>query len=179
GHMMSAFLFVPDGVTEDNPAPGIVTSHGWYNNKEMQDMNFVEYSRRGYVVMSIDMYGHGESEAVRPDEWQERGTGMYDAVELMADLPYVDTSKIGITGHSNGARAANWSIDADNEKENPLISSVLLVANDADYINPETGKYYNKYGSRDVGIVAAQYDRSEERRVGKEYRERRSEEDAR
>jgi hypothetical protein len=40
GHMMSAFLFVPDGVTEDNPAPGIVTSHGWYNNKEMQDMNF-------------------------------------------------------------------------------------------------------------------------------------------
>lgn len=158
GHMMSAFLFVPDGVTEDNPAPGIVTSHGWYNNKEMQDMNFVEYSRRGYVVMSIDMYGHGESEAVRPDEWKERGTGMYDAVELMADLPYVDTSRIGITGHSNGARAANWSIDVDNEKENPLISSVLLVANDADYINSETGEYYNKYGSRDVGIVAAQYD---------------------
>ncbi|SDY08607.1 alpha/beta hydrolase family protein [Salimicrobium album] len=158
GHTMSAFLFTPEGVSEDNPAPGIVTSHGWYNNKEMQDMNFVEYSRRGYVVMSIDMYGHGESEAVSPDEWPERGTGMYDAVELMTDLPYIDTSRIGITGHSNGARAANWSIDLDNEKENQLIDSVLLVANDADYINPDTEEYYNKYGNRDVGIVAAQYD---------------------
>lgn len=158
GRTMSALLFVPEGVSAENPAPGIVTSHGWYNNKEMQDMNYVEYSRRGYVVMSIDMYGHGDSEIVKPEEWEDQGTGMYDAVEYMADLSYVDTSKIGVTGHSNGARAANWSIDIDNKKDNPLISSVLLVANDATYMDPDTGEYFNKYGSRDVGIVAAQYD---------------------
>ncbi|WP_298788916.1 S9 family peptidase [uncultured Marinococcus sp.] len=158
GKMMSALLYVPKSATENNQAPGIVTSHGWYNNREMQDLNFVEYSRRGYVVMSIDMYGHGNSEAVKPTEWEQRGTGMYDAVELMADLPYVNTENIGITGHSNGARAANWSIDVDNQKENPLISSVLLVGHDADYTNPQNENYYNKYGGRDVGIVAAQYD---------------------
>ena len=158
GHMMSALLFVPDGVSEENPAPGIVTSHGWFNNREMQDLNFVELSRRGYVVMSIDMYGHGNSDAVKPEEWPNRGTGMYDAVELTADLPYVDTSKIGVTGHSFGARAADWSVDADNEKDNPLISSVLLIGNDATYMNPDTGEYINKYGNRDVGIVAAKYD---------------------
>ncbi|KIL38885.1 membrane protein [Gordoniibacillus kamchatkensis] len=158
GHLMSALLFIPPNATKNSPAPGIVTSHGWYNNREMQDMNYVEYARRGYVVMSIDMYGHGDSDAVAPAEWQNRGTGMYDAVELMSGLPYVDKARIGITGHSNGARAANWSIDADNLKDKPLISAVLLVANDATYVNPETKQYYNKYGNRNVGIVAAQYD---------------------
>lgn len=171
GHLMSALLFVPDSASVDNPAPGIVTSHGWYNNREMQDLNFVEYSRRGYVVMSIDMYGHGNSDAIPATDWQNRGTGMYDAVELMADLPYVDVSNIGITGHSNGARAANWSILEDNKKpaDEQLISSVLLVANDAMYTSDpaeplywsmrnDTQEYTNNYGSRDVGIIAAQYD---------------------
>lgn len=158
GHLMSALLFVPENATKDTPAPGIVTSHGWFNNREMQDLNYVEYARRGYVVMAIDMYGHGNSDAVAATEWQNRGTGMYDAVELMADLPYVDKTRIGITGHSNGARAANWSVDEDNLKDKPLISAVLLVANDATYKSPDTNEYYNKYGNRDVGIIAAQYD---------------------
>lgn len=119
--------------------------------------------------MSIDMYGHGNSDAVDPTEWQNRGTGMYDAVELMAGLPYVDKKYIGISGHSNGARAANWSILEDNRKDKPLISAVLLVANDAMYTNDpgeplywtartDEQKYTNNYGTRDVGIVAAQYD---------------------
>lgn len=171
GHLMSALLFIPESATPERPAPGIVTSHGWYNNREMQDLNYVEYSRRGYVVMSIDMYGHGHSDPVTPGEWPIRGTGMYDAVELMADLPYVDRGRIGVTGHSNGARAANWSVKEDNTREDPLISAVLLVANDAMYttdpneplytpfLNPaDKQPYTNNYGSRDVGIVAAQFD---------------------
>jgi dienelactone hydrolase len=158
GHLMSALLFIPPNATKGTPAPAIVTSHGWYNNREMQDMNYTEYARRGYVVMSIDMYGHGNSDTVASTEWQNRGTGMYDAVELIASLPYVDKKHIGVTGHSNGARAANWSIDEDNLKPNPLISAVLLVANDPTYTDAKTKEYYNKYGSRDVGVVAAQYD---------------------
>lgn len=74
GNYMSSLIFIPENATEENPAPAIVTSHGWYNNREMQDLNFVELSRRGYVVMSIDMYGHGNSEAVTPEEWSISGT---------------------------------------------------------------------------------------------------------
>lgn len=157
GHTMSALLYIPEDVSVNNKAPAIVTSHGWYNNREMQDLNAVEYSRRGYVVMSIDMYGHGNSEAVSPEEWKEQGTGMYDAVELMDTFDYVDSDRIGVTGHSNGARATNYSVEIDNEKDNPLISSVLLIAYDAEYKNPDE-EYFNKYGNRDVGMVAAKYD---------------------
>ncbi|KZZ85318.1 alpha/beta hydrolase family protein [Bacillus sp. SJS] len=179
GHLMSGLLFVPENASKDKPAPAIVTSHGWYNTREMQDLNYVELSRRGYVVISIDMYGHGNSDAVKPEEWPVNGTGMYDAVKLLADLPYVDKEKIGITGHSNGARAANWSINEDNKQENPLVSSVLLIANDAMYtddpgeplywaLKPKDAKYTNVYGSRDVGVIAAQYDEFFFRSFGKD-----------
>ena len=157
GKYMSALLFIPPNATVENPAPAIVTSHGWYNNREMQDMNFVEYARRGYVVLSIEMNGHGSSEILHTPEIVPTSVGMIDAVKLIANLPYVDTSRIGVTGHSNGAMAANLAVDIDNTFDTPLIASVLLVANDATYKDPD-GNYWNKYGSRDVGIVAAKYD---------------------
>ena len=69
GHELDALLLVPETATVDNPAPAIVVSHGWYNNREMQDLNYVEYARRGYVVLAISMYGHGDSEALPSNTW--------------------------------------------------------------------------------------------------------------
>lgn len=159
GLTMSALLFKPDNVSAENKAPAIVLSHGWWNNREMQDANYVELARRGYVVVSIDMYGHGNSDNLKNAELELGGTGMYDAVKLVADLPYVDTTKIGVSGHSNGARAANYSMFIDNAAETPLISAVLLVNNDGVYTDAANDSaYFNLYGNRDVGIVADQYD---------------------
>ena len=155
GESMSALLFKPNGVSADQKAPAIVVSHGWWNNKEMQDANYVELARRGYVVVSIDMYGHGNSSYLRNDQLTLGGTGMYDVVKLVADLPYV--TDIGVSGHSNGARAANFSVALDNEADEQLIDAVLLVDNDPVYADAD-GAYANIYGSRDVGLVADQYD---------------------
>ena len=160
GHEMSALLFIPDNATPDNPAPAIVCSHGWYNNREMQDLNYVEYARRGFVVLSIDMYGHGNSEDLPANTWwspENNANGMYDAVKMMATLPFVDSSRIGVTGHSNGALASRNAVLLDNQAETPLIAAALLVSNDAVYQN-DAGEYYNMFGSRDAGIVACQYD---------------------
>ena len=136
GHQMSALLLVPDTATADNPAPAIVCSHGWFNTREMQDLNYVEYARRGFVVMAIDMYGHGNSEDVTNGSWwkpENNANGMYDAVKLMAALPYVDASRIGVTGHSNGALASRTAVMLDNSADTPLIAAALLVSNDAVY----------------------------------------------
>lgn len=157
GRSLNALLFTPPNATAENPAPGIVVSHGWWNNREMQTPNYVELARRGYVVMSIDMYGHGNSDPLPADELMVGGTGMYDAVLLMADLPYVDSDAIGVTGHSNGARAINFSIPLEDAAEEPLISSILLIGIDPVYTDAE-GAYTNVYGARDVGLIQAQYD---------------------
>jgi MFS family permease len=158
GHMMSALLFKPDTASIESPAPAVVVSHGWFNNREMQDLNYVELSRRGYVTLSIDMYGHGHSEALAQAQLYQRGIGMYDAVELVASLPYVDSSRIGVSGHSNGALAANLSVAEDSLAESPLIAAVLLVDRDPVYRNTTTNHYENVYGDRDVGLIQDDYD---------------------
>lgn len=159
GESMSALLFKPNGVSADNKAPAIVVAHGWWNNKEMQDANYVELARRGYVVLSIDMYGHGDSDYLKYSDLAANGTGMYDGVKLLADLPYVDTAKIGVSGHSNGARAANFSVAIDNAADKQLIAAVFLVDNDPVYTDAANDNaYFNMYGDRDTGLVADQYD---------------------
>jgi pimeloyl-ACP methyl ester carboxylesterase len=155
GQMVSALLFKPDSVTEENKAPAIIVSHGWWNNREMQSGNYVELARRGYVVVSIDMYGHGNSSNLRYDQLTLGGTGMYDVVKLVSELPYIDG--LGISGHSNGARAANFSVVLDDAAEKQLIDAVFLVDSDPVYRDAD-GAYANIYGNRSVGLVAAQYD---------------------
>jgi hypothetical protein len=154
---LSALIFKPDSATAENPAPAIVVSHGRYNNKEMQEGNFVELARRGYVVISIDMYGHGDSDYTLIDTNAAGGTGMYDAVKLLADLPYVDADRIGVTGHSAGGFAVNYSIAIDNAADEQLIAAALLVSADPTYTDPD-GVYLNAFGDRDAGVIAGQYD---------------------
>ena len=139
GHKLDALLLVPKTATEDTKAPAIVVSHGWYNNREMQDLNYVEYARRGYVVLAISMYGHGDSEVIESNTWWEdenNANGLYDGVKYVASLPYVDATRIGVTGHSNGARACREAVLQDEEG---LIAAALLVSNDAVYYD-EDGK---------------------------------------
>lgn len=170
GHELDALLLVPKTATPDNKAPAIVVSHGWYNNREMQDLNYVEYARRGYVVLAISMYGHGDSEIIESNTWWDdanNANGLYDGVKYLATLPYVDTSRIGVTGHSNGALACREAVLQDDEG---LIAAALLVSNDAVYYD-KNEKLYNQFGSRDAAIVACQYDEFFHRVDGKAPRE--------
>ena len=91
GYTMSAYLLVPDTATEENPAPAVVTSHGYLNNKEMTDANYVELARRGFVVLAIDQPNHGDSE-VTADFNTMAPDGVYQGVLAVSRLPYVDTS---------------------------------------------------------------------------------------
>jgi len=156
GVQMSGLLFVPEGVSAENKAPAIIVSHGMFNNREMQDLNYVELSRRGFVVLSMDMFSHGHSENVA--NIGVVTTGMYEAVKMISTLGYVDTTKIGITGHSLGGMSSNVAVAIDNAMPVRLISAVLLNCADATYVDAGSGAFTDVYGSRDVGIVAAQYD---------------------
>ncbi len=151
GKNMSALLFVPAGVSAENKAPAIITSHGMLNNREMQDLNFVELSRRGYVVLAIDMFSHGNSESA---DFGTMTQGVAEAVKMLSSINYVDTARIGITGHSFGG--LNCSIAAMDPTS--VVSAVLINSCDATYKNAETGEYINPYGAKDVGIIAGQYD---------------------
>ncbi|MCR5136163.1 MAG: alpha/beta fold hydrolase [Oscillospiraceae bacterium] len=100
---LTGYMFRPKAATAKSPAPAIVCSHGYLNNREMQDANYVELARRGYVVIAMNAYGHGDSEVAKGEETvQVQSGGMIEFVDYLAALPYVDKTNIGVTGHSMG-----------------------------------------------------------------------------
>ena len=61
GSNLYARIFIPKSASADNKLPLIIAQHGSQHNLEMQDMNYVELARRGYVVIAGDAFRHGHS----------------------------------------------------------------------------------------------------------------------
>jgi pimeloyl-ACP methyl ester carboxylesterase len=101
GLEMSALLYIPKGVTNQNPAPGIVAIHGYINSRETQDGFAIEFARRGYVVLAPDQTGHGYSD---PPAFAN-GFGGPDSLAYIRTLDIVDKNNIGLEGHSMGGWA--------------------------------------------------------------------------
>lgn len=102
GIITHARLYVPKGVNNDNPAPGIVATHGYINSNETQSGFAIEFARRGYVVLAPDQTGHGYS---GPPAFAN-GFGGIDTLTYIRTLPFVDTDNIGLEGHSMGGWAS-------------------------------------------------------------------------
>lgn len=101
GSQMSALLYIPDGASAENPAPGVVAIHGYINSRETQDGFAIEFARRGYVVLAVDQTGHGYSD---PPAFAN-GFGGYEALAYLRTLSFVDKDNIGLEGHSMGGWA--------------------------------------------------------------------------
>ena len=99
GIQQSALIYVPPGATAAHPAPAVLVSHGYINTREMQSPFAIELSRRGYVVMAMDMAGHGYSGGA---VGQQKDLGGPAALRYLQSLPYVDKTQIGLEGHSMG-----------------------------------------------------------------------------
>ena len=104
GKVVSGILFKPDTATAENPAPAVVFTHGYLNNREMQLQNAIELARRGFVVLAVDREGHGNYEygANTTSGALMATSGLYDSAKYLYNLDYVDKDKIGISGHSMG-----------------------------------------------------------------------------
>ncbi len=102
GLQMSALLYVPNGVSNKKPAPGILAVHGYINSRETQDGFAIEFARRGYVVLALDQTGHGYSD---PPAFAN-GFGGPDGLKYLRSLDIVDANNVGIEGHSMGGWAS-------------------------------------------------------------------------
>ncbi|MCF0261951.1 MAG: prolyl oligopeptidase family serine peptidase [Sphaerochaetaceae bacterium] len=113
---ISMTVYKPKNASESNPVPCIVCAHGWNNSKEMQIQNFVELSKRGFAVVTVDLAGHGHSDMVSDESgWGGGNTeGCLAAIEYAMSLGYVDASKIGTIGHSAGDLGLAYAIEQTN-----------------------------------------------------------------
>lgn len=98
GVTVSGLLYTPRNATAATPAPAVLVSHGYINTREMQSPFAIELSRRGYVVLAMDMTGHGYSGGIV-------GTADFGgpaALRYLRSLPIVDKANVGMEGHSMG-----------------------------------------------------------------------------
>ncbi|MBR0417447.1 MAG: hypothetical protein IJI56_06520 [Firmicutes bacterium] len=55
-------MYIPDGVSAEDPAPAVLLLHGYQNDHETCAAYCIELARRGIVAMAIDEYGHGSTD---------------------------------------------------------------------------------------------------------------------
>jgi dienelactone hydrolase len=118
GVPIASILQKPLGATSTSPLPGVVVIHGVIQSKEWVMAFGIELARRGFVVLTIDAVGHGNS---GPSMGPGTDRGGIVALEYLDSLPYV--SSLGMIGHSMGAGIA---IQAINESSIQVDSLVLV-----------------------------------------------------
>ena len=147
GKTMSALLYVPAGASQNRRAPGILAVHGYINSRETQDGFAIEFARRGYVVLSIDQTGHGYSGGPA----FSNGFGGPDGLRYLRSLPMVDTTQIGLEGHSMGG----WTVLAAAAAMPDAYRAIVLEGS-------STGAPFAKEGSttwpRNLALVFSRYD---------------------
>lgn len=171
---LTGLLYMPKGASAEDPRPAIVTTHGYLNTKEMQDAPAIEMSRRGYVVLALDMYDHGDSRWEEPISvggefftfWVH---SQYDAAKYMYEQDYVKKDAqgngyIAVSGHSMGGFSSVMAMYWDElnalETGNRMIYAGIPVGADlsyAGYVAP-VDQLRAAFGSRTVGTIGAHYD---------------------
>ncbi|MDO8323566.1 MAG: alpha/beta fold hydrolase, partial [Phenylobacterium sp.] len=148
GVVMSGLLYRPASATAATPAPAILASHGYINTREMQSAFAIELSRRGFVVLAMDMTGHGGSGAAVG----QQGFGGPAALRHLRGLAFVDTANIGLEGHSLGG----GPVVAAAESAPDGYKAVVLEGS-----TPAIGAVFGaaaKGQLRNLSIVFGQYD---------------------
>ncbi|MCU0867110.1 MAG: alpha/beta hydrolase [Planctomycetes bacterium] len=109
GQWLAADLFRPRTATKEQKAPLVVVVPGFQRSKEALSNVPIELARRGIVALSIDPYAQGNSSSSNSSRAAtEEGYGLFGVIDLVAKvglLDYVDTERIGATGHSAGGNA--------------------------------------------------------------------------
>lgn len=116
GKVTSGILIVPKNATKDTPAPGIVFTHGVYNNREMQEQFGIEMARRGFVTLCIDreQSGHNDdASATSGDVLLRAAIYLHNLTDNQGNV-IVDESKIAVGGHSFAGMVIGGLMKLDN-----------------------------------------------------------------
>ncbi len=116
GVPISGILQRPLAATTATPLPGVIVIHGVIQSKEWVMAFGIELARRGFVVLTIDAMGHGNSGTSTVPNTDRGGLA---ALEYLDSLTYVST--LGMIGHSMGAGIAIQTINASSIQVDSLV----------------------------------------------------------
>ena len=113
GSVIHSTLQKPKEADTSNLLPGVLVIHGALQSKEWVMGFGIELSRRGFVTLTIDVNGHGNSDA---------GSGGGKAgLDYLSDLDFVDSSSLGLIGHSMGSFVAGRVLNETSQQVGALV----------------------------------------------------------
>ncbi|HLI67380.1 MAG TPA: alpha/beta fold hydrolase [Caulobacteraceae bacterium] len=148
GVQFAGLLYVPATATAAHPAPAVLVSHGFINTREMQSPFAIELARRGFVVLAMDMAGHGDSGGVLGAD----GFGGPPALAYLRGLPFVDKTEIGLEAHSMGGSAIMSAATAMPD----AYKSVVLEGSTTAFLG--AGREGSPSFPRNLEVVYGQFD---------------------
>lgn len=149
GMQYSALMYVPENAADDTPAPAVLCTHGASGSARNHESWAMEFARRGFVVISVDNYGAGNSQW--EDGKDDNGYLAFLSVpelylNYMLDCPIIDPENIILAGHSAGCKVSYslarkydlkaamlcCAIEAEGTPENYYDGNILAIRGSAD-----------------------------------------------
>jgi len=118
GAELNGDLYYPVGTNDEDSYPAVILAPGAGVTKENMRGFAEELAKRGYVVFNVNPYGSGMSETPVYNE-NDNGVlqynifatplGVLDAVNYLRTVEFVDSTRIGLSGHSQGSRRTGYA----------------------------------------------------------------------
>ena len=121
GTPINGYLYQLKYAETSSNLPAVVLVHGVMNAKETMSALALELGRLGVVALTIDAIGHGNSGG-NLDTTTDDSLGVSSAIQYLRSLPYVNSSNIGLVGHSMGVEA----IRAAEYIEGGIVTNVFI-----------------------------------------------------
>jgi dipeptidyl aminopeptidase/acylaminoacyl peptidase len=124
GFRLVGDVFYPDGLQQSDTRAGIVLCHGYTGVKDLYlPDNARVLNDAGYVVLTFDYKGWGDSEGPRSRlAPYSRVADVQAALTYLGSLPEVDAARLGIYGTSYGGATVVWTAAID-----PRVKCVVSV----------------------------------------------------
>jgi len=146
GSRLSGFLYRPIDASEDNKLPTVICAHGVSNSKFTMSGIALEVARRGFITLSLDLSGHGNSESISNDD---STLGITAAIAYLSSLPFANSSTLAVIGHSMGAGAARATAISHGN----VTATVLIGGATSDITNN-----FNSTFPKNLLIAVGEYD---------------------
>lgn len=126
GGQIAGDLYLPEDLDATNPPPALIVTGAWMTVKEQMPARYArEMADRGFVALTFDFRGWGESGGARR-QYEDPNAKIADieaAVAYLATRPEIDKGRIGGLGI---CASSGYMVTA--AAENAAIKSVALVA---------------------------------------------------
>ena len=132
---VNGYLYNPFDFENSSNLPAVILVHGIMNAKETMSGLALELARSGIVAITIDALGHGNSNEKLDDDL-DPSLGVLATIDFLESLSYVNSSNIGLVGHSMGVGAIRAaSLINGNIKAHIFVGGLSIGENTTIYGN--------------------------------------------